>query len=107
MTYRAPLAEYRFLLTQVLGFAAVAATSRFADATPDTVDAILTEAARLCETTLAPLNRAGDISPPVLENGVVRTSPGFADGFRAMADGGWIGMTARPAHSAAWGCRSR
>ena len=27
---------------------------------------------------------------------MVRTSPGFAEGFRALADGGWIGMTAQP-----------
>jgi alkylation response protein AidB-like acyl-CoA dehydrogenase len=27
---------------------------------------------------------------------VVRTSPGFADGYRAIADGGWIGMAGDP-----------
>ena len=98
MTYRAPIADFRFLLAHVLDFAQVAATSRFADATTETVDAILTEAARLSETTLAPLNRAGDKHPARLENGVVRTSPGFAEGFRAVADGGWIGLSANPAH---------
>ena len=88
MTYRAPLADFRFLLDHVLGFAELAAQPRFADATPETVDAILTEAGRLCES-LAPLNRAGDKNPARLENGVVRCSPGFAQGFRAIADGGW------------------
>ena len=96
MSYAAPLADYRLLLT-LMGFPAVAATSRFADATPETVDAILTEAARLAETVLAPLNRAGDQHPAHLENGVVRTSPGFAEGFAALAEGGWIGMAASPA----------
>ena len=96
MPYRAPIADFRFLLDHVLDFAAVAATARFADATPETCDAILTEAARLCETTLAPLNRIGDKNPARLENGVVRTSPGFAAGFRAIAEGGWIGMSAPP-----------
>ena len=60
--------------------------------------AILAEAAKLCEDTLAPLNRAGDKHPARLENGVVRTSPGFADGYRAIADGGWVGMSASPEH---------
>jgi hypothetical protein len=60
MPYRAPVADFRFLLDHVVNFAAIAATPRFADATPDTINAILSEAARLCETTLAPLNRAGD-----------------------------------------------
>ena len=35
MTYRAPTADYRFLLDQVLDFAAVSATARFAEATPE------------------------------------------------------------------------
>ncbi len=98
MPYRAPIAEHRFLLDHVLGFSAIAATDRFSDATPEMVDAILTGAARLSETTLAPLNTAGDLHPARLENGVVRTSPGFAEGFRAVAEGGWIGMSANPAY---------
>ena len=95
MPYRAPLSEFALLL-DVVGFAEVAATERFADASPDTVAAILAEAGKLCETTLAPLNRAGDKTPARLENGVVRTPPGFADGYRAIAEGGWIGMAASP-----------
>ena len=70
MPYRAPLADFHFLLDHVLCFADVAATPRFAEATPDLVAAILSEAAKLCETTLAPLNRAGDKHPAKLENGV-------------------------------------
>ena len=95
MPYRAPLSEFTFLL-DVVGFAEVAATDRFAEASADTVTAILAEAGKLCETTLAPLNRAGDKTPARLENGVVRTSPGFAEGYRAIAEGGWIGMAASP-----------
>ncbi len=98
MTYRAPAAEHHFILDHVVGFARVAATPRFADATPDTVAAILTEAARMCDDVLAPLNRAGDTHPARLENGVVRSSPGFADGYKAIAGGGWIGLSANPEH---------
>lgn len=97
MPYRAPLTDFRLLL-DVVGFDRVAQTGRFADATPDTVEAILTEAAKLCETTLAPLNRAGDKDPARLENGVVRTSAGYAAGYRAIAEGGWVGMAASPEH---------
>ncbi len=94
MPYRAPVTDYRFLLDHVTGFGDVSATDLFAEATPDMVDAILTEAAKMCEEVLAPLNRNGDLHPAYLENGVVRTSPGFADGYRAIAEGGWIGMSA-------------
>jgi hypothetical protein len=96
MPYRAPIAEYRFLLDHVAGFNQVAATKTFADATQDTVSAILTEAAKLCETVLAPLQRLGDTHPARLENGVVRTSPGFAEGYRAIVDGGWVSIAAPP-----------
>ena len=94
MSFRSPTSDYRFILDEVAGFSDVAGTETFSEATPDLVDAILGEAGRLCDTVIAPLNPAGDASGAVLENGVVRTSPGFAEGFRAIADGGWIGVTA-------------
>ena len=61
---------------------------------PDLTEAILTEAGRLCAEVLAPLQRSGDLHPARLENGVVRTSPGFAEGYAAIRDGGWVGMSA-------------
>ncbi len=97
MPYRAPLAEFRFILANVVDYARVAATDRFADATPATVDVVLAEAGRLCETVLAPLQRAGEQHPARLENGVVRTAPGFAEGYGALCDGGWIAVAASPA----------
>ncbi len=96
MPNRAPLSDFRFLLDQVVGFSQVAATERFAEADAETVNAVLGEAGRLCEEVLSPLQRAGDLHPAVLENGVVRTSPGFGDGYRAIADGGWVSTSAAP-----------
>ncbi|MDR9394488.1 MAG: acyl-CoA dehydrogenase [Roseovarius sp.] len=98
MPYRAPLADFRFLLDHVVGLDRVAATPRFAEATPDVTVAILAEAGRMCEEVLEPLQRAGDLHPAVLENGVVRTPPGFAAGHRAIAGGGWVSIGADPAH---------
>lgn len=96
MPYRAPLQDYGFLLDHIVAFDQVRQTERFAEATRETTSAILTEAARLCEDVLAPLQRQGDLHPARLENGVVRTSPGYAGGFRAIADGGWLGIAADP-----------
>ncbi len=98
MPFRAPTDDFRFLLDEVVGFATVAETDRFAEATPDTVTAILSEAAKLNDEMIAPLQRVGDTEGAVLENGVVRTSPGFADGYRAIAAGGWVGMAGDPVH---------
>jgi len=85
-------------MDHVVNFGQVAATDRFEDATPDTCDAILTEAAKLSDEVLAPLQRPGDLNPAVLENGIVRTSPGYAEGFKAISEGGWIGISADPEH---------
>ena len=98
MPYRAPLSEFQFLYAHVVGLEQVSGTALFADASADMVEAILAEGGRLCEETLAPLNRMGDKHPARLENGIVRTSPGFAEGYRAIADGGWVRMTASPEH---------
>ncbi len=98
MTYRSAQSDIRFILTHVVPLAAVAATDRFADATPETSDAVLSEAARLCDEVIAPLNRTGDLTPARLENGVVRTSPGFADALRQWGAGGWIGLAAGQDH---------
>ncbi|WP_370159423.1 acyl-CoA dehydrogenase [Limimaricola soesokkakensis] len=98
MPYHAPVDDFRFILEHVIGFSDVAATGRHAEMTPDVTDAILNEAGRMCDEILAPLNRAGDLEPARLENGVVRTSPGYSEGYRAIAEGGWVGMAAGEAH---------
>lgn len=96
MAYQSPIKDLRFIMDHVVGFDAVVATDRFGEATPDMVDAILIEAAKMCDEILAPLQRNGDLHPAVLESGIVRTSPGFGDGYYAIAAGGWIGMSADP-----------
>ncbi|KIC31732.1 acyl-CoA dehydrogenase [Leisingera sp. ANG-S5] len=94
MTFRAPVSEYEFLLNHVVGYDSIPATDLFAEATTDTVSAILTEAGKLCDEVMAPLQRNGDLHPARLENGVLRTSPGFADGYQAIREGGWVGISA-------------
>jgi acyl-CoA dehydrogenase len=96
MPYFAPLKDFQFLFDHIVGFQHVTATERFAEATADLTQAILTEAGKLSDEVLAPLQRAGDLHPARLENGVVRTSPGFAEGYRAIVEGGWVAMAANP-----------
>ena len=94
MAYRSPVADIRFILEKVVPLAPVAATERFAEATPETVEAVLTEAGKLCDEVMAPLLRAGDLHPARLENGVVRTTPGFREAYQQIAEGGWIAVAA-------------
>ena len=98
MPYSAAVDDFKFLFDHVVDFDALRETEKFADATDDVTHAILAEAGKLCDEVLAPLQRNGDLHPARLENGVVRTSPGFDEGFKAIADGGWIGMSADPEH---------
>ena len=96
MPYRAPVDDFTFLFEHIVDFAKLRATDRFEEATDDVTRAILTEAGKLCDEVMAPLQRPGDLHPARLENGVVRTSPGYGAGWKAIADGGWIGMSAQP-----------
>ncbi len=98
MTYRAPISDYEFLFQNVVEFDQIAATERFADASPDVVSAILSEAGKMCEEVLAPLNATGDLKPARLEDGVLHSPPGYADGWAAIAEGGWIGISGDPEH---------
>ena len=96
MTYTAPLADMRFALREVAGLAGVAALPGYEHATDDTIDAVLEEAAKLAGNGLAPLNRDGDKVGATLENGVVRTAPGFAALYKEFVDGGWNSLPFDP-----------
>lgn len=98
MPYRAPVEDYRFIFDNVVDMASVSQTERFAEATPDMTSAILTEMGKMAEEVLYPVHRSGDLDGAVLENGVVRTSPGYAEAFRALAEGGWVSVSAGEAH---------
>jgi alkylation response protein AidB-like acyl-CoA dehydrogenase len=89
MSYRAPTDEMRFVLDTVVGLDRILALPGFEEVTPDLVDAVLAEAARLAETAIAPLDEEGDRNPPVLGEGGVRTSPAFGRAYAAFRDGGW------------------
>ncbi|MBV8408558.1 MAG: acyl-CoA dehydrogenase [Alphaproteobacteria bacterium] len=96
MTYTAPLADMRFALREVAGLHQVASLPGYEHATDDTIDAVLEEAAKLSGNGLAPLNREGDKVGAKLENGVVRTAPGFASIYKEFVDGGWNSLPFDP-----------
>lgn len=96
--YRAPLRDMRFVLHELLGAERLTALPGCEEATPETVDAVLEEAARLAETVLAPLNRSGDEEGCTYENGVVRTPKGFKEAYDRFREGGWAGVSSSPEH---------
>jgi alkylation response protein AidB-like acyl-CoA dehydrogenase len=96
--YKAPLQDIQFVLNEVLDGASLATLPGYQDATPDTVQAILEEAAKLCEHVLFPLNRTGDEEGCIYENGVVRTPKGFREAYQQFREGGWTAVTCDPAY---------
>ena len=98
MPYQAPVSEYKFIFDRVVPLGPVVANECFSEASQDLTDAVLNECGKMCDTVMAPLQRPGDLHPAKLENGVVRTSPGFIDGYAAIAEGGWVGISATTTH---------
>jgi alkylation response protein AidB-like acyl-CoA dehydrogenase len=92
--YRAPLDDYRFLMHELFEVDKQRDLPGFAELTPDLIDDILTNAAKLCEDVLHPLNQSGDEEGCHYENGVVRTPKGFKEAYKAYAEGGWSGLGA-------------
>ena len=64
MSFRAPVTEQRFVLDHVVRISELAAHERFAEATPDMIDAIVDGIGQLAEGEYAPLNRYGDTHNP-------------------------------------------
>ncbi len=93
-TYKAPLRDMRFLMNEVFDYPKhYSKLSNGGEATPDMVEAILGEAARLCEEVLAPLNLPGDLEGCHFENGEVTTPKGFKDAYDQYVAGGWQGLS--------------
>ena len=89
MPYTAPVAEQRFVLDYVAGLPDLAATERFAAATPDTIDAVLDGAGEFAAGEWAPLAKAGDtVGARWTPDGVVLPD-GYPAAYRAYVDGGW------------------
>ncbi|WP_294131871.1 acyl-CoA dehydrogenase family protein [Sphingobium sp.] len=96
-SYVPPIDDYRFLLTEVLGFdRAMAELGKEVDA--DLAVAVLEEAGKVCAERLHPLNREGDEQGSRLVDGAVQTPDGFAQAYRDFAEAGWTSLSADPAH---------
>ena len=94
--YTAPTRDMRFVITELMDFAALSGLPGFEEVSADVVDAILAEAQRFSGQELAPLNVVGDTQGARWEDGEVYVPQGFIDAYRQFVEGGWNGVSSDP-----------
>ncbi len=107
-TYKAPVEDVQFLLNDVFHIERYGNLPGFSDASPDTLAAILGEAAKLTEEVVQPLNRVGDLEGcKRTADGSVTTPTGFKEALQAGTPkaAGWASRC-RP-NTAGRACRAR
>lgn len=96
--YKAPLDDFRFLYHEFLDLSPCQDLPTMADATPDVMDAVLDEAAKVAEGVLQPLNEVGDRIGCRLneDDHTVAMPEGFGEAYRTLCEGGWTGLICDP-----------
>ena len=86
--------DQRLVLNHVVRLPELAGSNRFAEATSETVDALLEAAAAFAEGELAPLNESGDREKARWKDGLVTAPSGFREAYAKFVEGGWMGLSA-------------
>jgi len=93
--YQAPVRDTLFVIRDVLNYQRYDNLAGFADASPDILEAILGEGAKLAENVLHPLNRVGDEQGCKRhDDGSVTVPQGFHEAYKQYCEGGWMGLSA-------------
>ena len=94
--YNAPLNDIKFIIHDVLNGESISGLPGYEDATPDLIDQILEEGAKICEEVLFPLNQVGDQQGCTFKDGEVTTPEGFKEAYQTFTEGGWTGLASDP-----------
>ena len=95
-SYSAPVKDMMFLYEKLRDNKNYNDLERYNEVSSDLVKDILEEAAKINQNLILPLAKAGDENPAVLENGVVRTPPGYKDAYQKYIEDGWTSLSCDP-----------
>ena len=95
-TYTAPVKDMMFLFEKLRNNKNYNEIEKYKEVTPELVKDILEEAAKINQNIILPLAKLGDENPTVLENGIVRTPPGYKEAYTKFIKDGWTSLSCDP-----------
>ena len=95
-TYIAPVEDMMFLFEKLRNNKNYNEIEKYKEVTPELVKDILEEAAKINQNIILPLAKLGDENPTVLENGIVRTPPGYKEAYTQFIEDGWTSLSCDP-----------
>ncbi len=95
-SYTAPVEDMMFLFDKLRDNKNYNELEKYKEVSSDLVKDILEEAAKINQNLILPLAKAGDENPAVLENGVVRTPPGYKEAYQKYIEDGWTSLSCDP-----------
>jgi len=95
-SYTAPVEDMMFLFDKLRDNKKYNELEKYKEVSSDLVKDILEEAAKINQNLILPLAKAGDENPAVLENGVVRTPPGYKEAYKKYIEDGWTSLSCDP-----------
>jgi alkylation response protein AidB-like acyl-CoA dehydrogenase len=94
--YTAPVEDMMFLFDKLRNNKNYNEIEKYKEVNSELVKDILVEAAKINENLILPLAKSGDENPTILENGVVRTPPGYKEAYKKYTDDGWTSLSCDP-----------
>ena len=94
--YTAPVEDMMFLFDKLRNNKSYNEIEKYKEVNSELVKDILVEAAKINENLILPLAKSGDENPTILENGVVRTPPGYKEAYKKYIDDGWTSLSCDP-----------
>jgi len=94
--YTAPVEDMMFLFDKLRNNKNYNEIEKYKEVNSELVKNILDEAAKINQNIILPLAKSGDENPTILENGVVRTPPGYKEAYAKYIEDGWTSLSCDP-----------